>query len=184
MNPLQRGQLILIVQVKERNIHPDFFLPDFNIYIEHWAIDRNGKVPDWFSGPNPSKKYTESMNAKREQFSRNKQFSLLETFEWEFQHPAFSDVFKDRLQKTLEEKFPDQTFTIKTLSYEEIVAKTWRDCKESVSLIYQIIVQNSFKSRKTYHLKPEDIKNRLMKERWTGRQRAFSSIAITSLRAI
>ena len=30
---------------KKRNIHPDFFLPDFNIYIEHWAIDRNGNVP-------------------------------------------------------------------------------------------------------------------------------------------
>jgi DNA helicase-4 len=30
-----------------RQYHPDFFLPDYNIYIEHFAINRNGKVP-WF----------------------------------------------------------------------------------------------------------------------------------------
>jgi DNA helicase-4 len=86
-------------------------------------------------------------------------------------------VLKDRLQKTLDEKFPDQTFTIKPLSYEEIVAKTWRDCKESVSDLSNNCAK-FIQIAKTYHLTPEDIKNRLMEERWTGRQRAFSSIAL------
>ena len=35
---------------KERSPRPDFFLKDFDIYIEHWAIDRNGNVPSWFTG--------------------------------------------------------------------------------------------------------------------------------------
>ncbi len=36
---------------------PDFFFPDFDLYLEHWAIDRKGKVPDWFQGQNPSEEY-------------------------------------------------------------------------------------------------------------------------------
>jgi DNA helicase IV len=31
---------------------PDFFLPDYNIYIEHWGIDAQGNVPQWFTNEN------------------------------------------------------------------------------------------------------------------------------------
>ena len=44
-------------QGKEKNPRPDFFLPDFDIFIEHWAVDRNGAVPSWFGGTDASKKY-------------------------------------------------------------------------------------------------------------------------------
>ncbi len=28
---------------------PDFYLPQFDVFIEHWGIDKNGNVPKWFS---------------------------------------------------------------------------------------------------------------------------------------
>ena len=48
---------------------PDFYFPDFEIYLEHWAIGKDGKVPDWFEGENPTERYTYSMNIKKEKFN-------------------------------------------------------------------------------------------------------------------
>lgn len=51
-----------------KQYEPDFFLPDYGIYIEYFGIDRNGHVPDYFSsrhGKTPSKEYVDSMNWKR-----------------------------------------------------------------------------------------------------------------------
>ena len=48
---------------------PDFFFPDYNIYLEHWAIDKNGKVPDWFEGENPTEEYTKGINIKKAKYS-------------------------------------------------------------------------------------------------------------------
>ena len=31
-----------------KRYHPDFFLPDYNLYLEHWGIDRDGTVAPWF----------------------------------------------------------------------------------------------------------------------------------------
>ena len=28
---------------------PDFYLPKYEVFIEHWGIDREGNVPQWFS---------------------------------------------------------------------------------------------------------------------------------------
>jgi DNA helicase IV len=47
---------------------PDFYFPDFDIYLEHWAIGKNEKVPEWFAGENPTLKYKESMNLKKEKY--------------------------------------------------------------------------------------------------------------------
>lgn len=31
-----------------REYHPDFYLPDYHIYLEHWAFEPGKKPPDWF----------------------------------------------------------------------------------------------------------------------------------------
>ena len=56
--PDEEGKRVLIPK-------PDFFFPDYKIYIEHWAVDKNGKVPDWFKGEDPSKEYIEGMEIKK-----------------------------------------------------------------------------------------------------------------------
>lgn len=42
-----------------RQYHPDFYLPDINAYLEHWAVDGNGNPPPEFKG------YKEGMAWKR-----------------------------------------------------------------------------------------------------------------------
>lgn len=49
--------------------YPDFFLPEYDIYIEYFGIDRQGEVPAFFScrnGKSASQAYHESMEWKRE----------------------------------------------------------------------------------------------------------------------
>lgn len=48
---------------------PDFYLPDYDIYIEHYGIDREGKVAPYFKGKDgkdASECYNESIRWKRE----------------------------------------------------------------------------------------------------------------------
>ena len=47
--------------------HPDFYLPDYDVYIEYFGINQNGEVPNWFSGKNgksATETYRESMDWK------------------------------------------------------------------------------------------------------------------------
>jgi DNA helicase-4 len=42
---------------------PDFYLPQFDVFIEHWGIDQDGNVPVWFS--QSSQEYVEIMEKKK-----------------------------------------------------------------------------------------------------------------------
>ncbi len=50
---------------RHRQYHPDFFLPEVNAYLEHWAVDENGNPPAEFTG------YKEGMQWKRELHARH-----------------------------------------------------------------------------------------------------------------
>ena len=58
---------------------PDFYLPDYDIYIEHFGIDRNGELP-WLSEMEATK-YRNDMAWKR-QFHRKNGTMLLETYSY------------------------------------------------------------------------------------------------------
>ena len=58
---------------------PDFYLPDYDIYLEHFGIDRNEKLP-WLS-PIEEAKYIEDMRWKRD-FHRANGTVLLETYSY------------------------------------------------------------------------------------------------------
>jgi len=162
---------------KEKNPRPDFFLSDFDIYIEHWAIDKKGNVPSWFSGIHASKKYVENMKKKRSHFLGQTIFYLLETFHWEFIEPSFLETFQERLFSTLKKKYPSKEFVIEELYSDAIIEKVWNENKESIDDLSKNAAQ-FIQIAKTYHLRPADIRNRLKQEQWTGRQRAFAIIAV------
>lgn len=64
---------------------PDFYLPGYGIYLEHFAIDKNGNVPDWFKGDeyqNAKEKYNAGIAWKRE-LHKSKNTQLIETYSWE-----------------------------------------------------------------------------------------------------
>src|SRR3989475_4681482 len=68
-----------------RQYRPDFYLFEYGLWLEHWAIDREGRVPPWFSTPrgDSSANYRKGMEWKREQFKKHKH-KLLETFHYQW----------------------------------------------------------------------------------------------------
>lgn len=64
---------------------PDFYLPKYEIWIEHFGINRNGDVPSFFKGKdNKTAKevYNEGIKWKRKTHKENKT-KLIETFSYE-----------------------------------------------------------------------------------------------------
>lgn len=58
---------------------PDFYLPDYDIYLEHFGINKQGKLP-WLSGVE-EEKYISDMHWKR-QLHRKCGTTLIETYSW------------------------------------------------------------------------------------------------------
>ena len=76
---------------RHRQYQPDFYLPEHDIYIEHFALDREGNPPHGWAG------YAEGVAWKREIHKRYKT-RLIETFSW-FQREG---VLRKRLGTSLE----------------------------------------------------------------------------------
>ncbi len=81
--------------------HPDFYLPDFNVYIEYFGIDRNGNVPAYFSGKNgksATQVYQDGIKWKRELHKKNGT-CMIEVYSYERSEEQFLPNLKDRLEK-------------------------------------------------------------------------------------
>jgi DNA helicase-4 len=157
---------------------PDFFFPDFDIYIEHWALNKEGKVPEWFGGENPTNEYKKGMEAKQKKFQEQDKYVLVETTFGEFvDNPNFTDILEKRMLETLTKKYPDKEFTFTYIDYSELVNKVWDECKVSVKTL-PLNISNFIVIAKTYKLTPEKIKQRLRTENWSPLQDAFGRVAV------
>lgn len=155
---------------------PDFFLPEYNIYIEHWGIDERGNVPEWFD-----QDYRKGMKAKIERFQQQKKYSLIETTYGEFKSNNFINNFENKLIKEIRRKYPDQDFVFTEMGYSEIVERVWKNCKESMKRNPKDIA-NFITKAKTNGLTPEKIIERLEKEKWSPKQKAFAELALVIYR--
>ena len=80
--------------------HPDFYLPEYKIYIEYFGINRNGEVPAYFSGKDgvdPTQAYLDSMKWKRNLHKENKT-TMIECFAYE----KLEGTLEDNLARQLE----------------------------------------------------------------------------------
>ena len=77
---------------EHRQYQPDFYLPDYGIYIEHFALDENGHAPPGWD------RYKEGVAWKREIHARHGT-RLIETYSWQ----RGQGVLRSELQKRLEE---------------------------------------------------------------------------------
>ena len=75
-----------------RQYRPDFYLPDHDIYIEHFALDRQGRPPTGWTG------YAEGVGWKRDIHQRYGT-RLIETYSWQQRE----GVLRHRLRQQLEE---------------------------------------------------------------------------------
>lgn len=165
---------------KEYTPKPDFYFPDFDVYLEHWSIGKKGEVPEWYSGKDATSEYIEHMNLKKKQFKENKK-TLIETSQKDFEDNQINKVLEKKLITALNQKFPEQEFEMASLNYKEIVERVWDECKEFIKSI-DINLARFIVIAKTYSLNPNDIEERLKKEKWSLKQKSFAKIACTVYR--
>ncbi len=73
---------------------PDFYLPEYDIYIEHWGIDESGLVAPWFSWS--SSEYHDKMDWARGEFEES-DHTLIETYEFEHEAGRLKQSLRHRL---------------------------------------------------------------------------------------
>ncbi|MGB9939185.1 UvrD-helicase domain-containing protein [Methanosarcina sp.] len=156
---------------------PDFFFPDYDIYLEHWAIDKDGKVPDWFEGKNASEEYKLGMKRKIEKFMQQDKYSLVEIINYEFKRGEFEKILIERMTEALKIKYPDKDFEFTPVPYEQLINRVNQGCKESVKGLF-FNISRFITIAKTYNLPPENIKQRLRTDRWSAKQEAFARLAL------
>ena len=156
---------------------PDFHLPQYDVFLEHWAITKNGEVPKWFN--QSTEEYRESMDFKKKWFAEHEK-TLIETFAYEYdpKNPEeFADLLIERIKKKLEEKFPGKAFSFSSKTYEEIIDLVWESQKTPVEDI-----QNFITIAKTYGMRPDDVAQRMDAGGWTEKQIAFGKLALVVFR--
>lgn len=79
-----------------RTYKPDFYLPKYDIYIEHFGVDRNMKAHQYEVDEN--KKYEESMLWKRQVHELNRT-KLLETYSFQYSEGILFATLKNQLEK-------------------------------------------------------------------------------------
>ncbi|REC42583.1 UvrD-helicase domain-containing protein [Chryseobacterium sp. 5_R23647] len=92
---------------------PDFYLPDYDIYIEHFGIDRQGNVPSWFTGDgvlSAKEKYNNAIAWKRDLHAENETV-LIETYSYLKKEGI--------LLETLRQKLEENGVPLKPMSEEE-----------------------------------------------------------------
>lgn len=80
---------------------PDFYLDDYGIYIEFFAVNKEGRVPDWFAaekGKTPTETYIDGIKWKRETH-RNYNTTLVEVSYADKQCGRLLENLKDKLLK-------------------------------------------------------------------------------------
>ena len=92
-----------------RQYMPDFYLPKYKIYHEHYGVDKNGRAKQFVG--EEAEKYKKSMEWKKNTHSQNNT-QCLETFSYEFDE----GIVFEKLEKELKEKGVE----IKPLSNEDI----------------------------------------------------------------
>lgn len=95
---------------------PDFYLPEYDIYIEHFGIDENGKVPNFWTlnNPNAQDKYLSGIKWKRN-LHKIMGTTLIETYSYYRKNGI--------LEKKLNEILLEKGVEFKVLTNDEILEK-------------------------------------------------------------
>ena len=129
---------------KHGQYRPDFYLPQYSVYIEYFGIDRNGDVPPYFEGKDglsASKVYRDSMVWKREIHSKHST-KLIECYAYEKKEGVLLEQLKKRLEKELiplQLKSPEELWS--EISNEEDVIE---DLVELFEMLINLIKSNGY----------------------------------------
>ena len=120
---------------KHSQYRPDFYLVDYDIYIEHLGfIDRDKNVPNWFSNDNflsAKEKYNNDYNWKKDTH-RKYNTTLIETYSYENKEGV--------LLENLEKKLKQHDVEIKPLSNDQIWKILNENAKAEITSFENLII--------------------------------------------
>ncbi len=93
----------------DRKYHPDFYLTDYEIYLEHFALNKNNEAPSFFK--NPSGYYSQYL--EKIKVHKNNKTKLITTFSWE--------KSEGKLLKNLEKKLKKHNVKFKRMKDSELL---------------------------------------------------------------
>ena len=127
---------------QRRQYRPDFYLPDYDIYIEHFALDEEGRPPPGWKGYEQDAKWKRALH---ERFGTR----LLETYSWQYA--------KGTLLSGLRTKLESLGVTFERIPKEDLVNKL-RECLKFSRL--SRLLGTFLNHVKTGDLQPKDLKAR------------------------
>lgn len=141
---------------------PDFYLPEYNIYIEHFGIDENNNVPDWFKGKegiSAKQVYNDGIAWKKNEHQFNGT-TLVETYSWEQK--------KGILLSNLQDKLEDKGVEFNPMSDDELWEYIQENTPEDIDKFTQLL--NTFLV--LFKSNNESISNLLFRSKQEDNQRA------------
>lgn len=130
---------------------PDFYLPEHDLYIEHWGIDSAGEIAPWFSWS--TEQYHEKMRWAREQFAATDS-TLVETYD--FEHEA------GQLKRFLRARLAHHGVELERMALDELIDSAF-DYNRREGWIkgkFRDFVQNA----KQFDVKPDAIETSLTRD--------------------
>lgn len=108
---------------------PDFYFPEYEIWHEHYGIDRDGNVPSWFSAKHPFKTAREAYHAGilwKEAIHEKYKTTLIKTYSYENKENTLLTNLKQRLETLVVEfkkRTPEELYELIQLSpdYEDFI---------------------------------------------------------------
>ncbi len=105
-----------------RQYRPDFYLPDYDLYIEHFGVDRDGQPPkEW--GERACQRYVEGMKWKRNVHHENGT-ELIETFSWQRMDGNLTNTLRELLkQRRVDFQRIEQADLLKRLGNANLISR-------------------------------------------------------------
>lgn len=127
---------------------PDFYLPEYDAYIEHWGIDETASVAPWFSWS--ADEYHEKMRWARGEFEES-DYTLVETYEFE--------QTARRLEKALTHRLSEIGVELDRMGFEELVnsAFDYEQREGWIKSQFTSFIENA----KLFDVKPDEIEMNL-----------------------
>jgi len=75
---------------------PDFYLPDYGIYIEHFGVDEDGNPPSCYT-VKEQQRYKEGMHWKQ-QLHKTHQTKLIQTYSYQFERQTIWESLREQLE--------------------------------------------------------------------------------------
>ena len=128
---------------------PDFYLPAYDIYIEHWGVHEDGKVARWFSWD--SEEYQAKMTWGREQFTQN-EYTLVETYDFEHKKSPL------HLKRVLRHRLDHYGVELDRLDFRDLVDYVY-EYHENADIVesFEAFIKNA----KQFAIPADEIKPRL-----------------------